>query len=135
MATQPRPRRYVRGRRGDNQITAPAPRTTSNTQLDCGCWRNLDGKHNPGEELYCVFHRRVALITVSATEYVIACLDCSGPRQRRHGQNKIGAECQAARHALTRRHRVQIFYGAKMSAQYGNQTGQLTLDAAEPPPF
>jgi len=67
------------------------------------------------------------------TEYVVDCLGCSF--RRRHGQNKIGAETQAARHALTRKHRVVIFYGAKQSAHFGNQTGQLTLDAAEPPPF
>jgi hypothetical protein len=72
-------------------------------------------------------------ITVANTEYVIDCLGCSF--RRRHGQNKIGAEAQAARHALTHKHRVLIFHGAKQVAQYGNQTNQLTLDAAEPPPF
>jgi hypothetical protein len=83
--------------------------------------------------MYCYFHKRIVFITVSMTEYVVDCLGCSF--RRRHGQNKIGAESQAARHALTRKHRVVIFYGAKQSAQFGNQTGQLALDAAEPPPF
>jgi hypothetical protein len=45
------------------------------------------------------------------------------------------AQSKATRHALTRKHRVTIFHGAKQVAQYGNQTNQLTLDAAEPPPF
>lgn len=93
----------------------------------------MEGKHNPGEEVYCHFHKRIVFITQAATEYVIDCLGCSF--RRRHGQNKIGAECQAARHALTRKHQVMIFYGAKEVARFGNQTGQLTLDAAEPPPF
>jgi hypothetical protein len=134
MAARDGKRRYVSRRRGD-QITAPRirPGETSNTQFDCGCWKHLDGRHNPGEEMYCYFHKRIVFITVSMTEYVVDCLGCSF--RRRHGQNKIGAETQAARHALTRKHRVVIFYGAKQSAQFGNQTGQLTLDAAEPPPF
>jgi hypothetical protein len=133
MAAGSGKRRYVYERRRGNQITAPKPATTSNTQLDCGCWRHLDGKHNPGEEYYCVYHKRIAFITLSATEYVVDCLGCSF--RRRHGQNKIGAETQAARHALTRHHQVILFYGAKKISQVGNQTNQLTLDAAEPPPF
>lgn len=67
------------------------------------------------------------------TEYVVDCLGCS--YRKRMGQNRLDAHSKAARHALTRKHRVMIFYGAKQIHQVGNQTNQLTLDAADPPPF
>jgi len=67
------------------------------------------------------------------TEYVVDCLGCS--YRRRKGQNRLDAYGVAARHALVRKHQVMIFYGAKQIHQVGNQTNQLTLDAADDPPF
>lgn len=129
------PRRGNRNRHSGrvNKITAPRPGVTCNAILDCGCTRHLEGKAKEGSEYYCIWHKRIVIVVKAETEYVVDCVDCTF--RRRRGQAKFTAQSDASRHALTRRHRVNIFYGAKLMHTVGKQTTQLTLDSIDDPPF
>jgi hypothetical protein len=97
--------RHVRRRGG--------PLTSSNTgtftMLDCHCLRS---EGTIGDEVYCSRHRRVSLIVEAAPEWAIACTGCSW--SRKHGLAQISAVNDARRHSRRRKHRVQVFHGAKL---------------------
>jgi hypothetical protein len=132
-ARTPRRRGGYTRRDSVNYVKAPRPDTTSNTVLECGCTRNLIGNFNVGQEMYCVVHKKLSHIKSTGVEFVVDCIDCH--YRKRRGQEKLTAHTVASKHALTRRHRVHIYYGAKVIHTVGNQTGQLTIESLEPPPF
>ena len=120
MAARSGKTRNVRGRRGGNTLRSD---TSDFTQLDCGCLRTGG---TVGQEIYCARHRRIAVITCAAPEWIVACVTCTW--SKREGLAEVTAGIDAARHARRRQHRVQIFHGARMVEEVGPRApGQMTL--------
>ena len=93
------------------------------TMLDCNC---LHHGGSVGQEFYCSRHRRVSVITQAASEWIIACVNCT--RTKRHGLARITAEVDARRHARRQQHRVQVFHGAQLVEEIGPRApGQMSL--------
>jgi hypothetical protein len=99
--------RTVRGRGRRNTLTSS--NTGTFTMLDCHCLRS---EGSIGDEVYCSRHGRVARIIEAAPEWVIACTGCSWTKK--HGLAQLTAVNDARRHSRRRRHRVQVFHGAKL---------------------
>lgn len=133
MGNRNRGRGYSRRFAATDNIAAPRPSTTCNTILSCDCIKHLDGNHTVGEELYCYYHKKLVTIKVAATEYVVACTQC--PFTRRRGQAQHTALQDASMHMIRQRHRVNIFYGAKLVHTAGKAQGQLTFESMDEPPF
>jgi len=119
MAAGARKERTIRRGRGDTLNSG----TSTFTQLDCNCLRTHG---EVGQEFYCARHRRIAVVTQSAPQWVVACITCTWTK--REGLARITAEVDARRHARRRQHRVHIFHGARMVDEVGpREPGQMAL--------
>lgn len=92
--------------------------------LDCGHSTVVDVT---SDEVYCYRCMRVATVTERAAEYVAACLGCHWKKP--FGLAKLNAQLAADKHARRKRHRAQVWHGAKLLDERGPEAvGQLCFN-------
>jgi hypothetical protein len=66
-------------------------------------------------------------------EYRVRCTECR--YSRGYGSARITALTKASKHALQKRHKVNIWLGRKVIETAGSNVAQLTLMDDDTPPF
>lgn len=89
-----------------------------------------------GDDVYCHHHRDTVRVETLEPEIRVKCTECR--YSRGFGQAQLTADTYAAKHSVTRRHKVNIVRGDDVIRTVGDRSGQTELlleDPNDPPPF
>lgn len=121
--------------RSDLDTRAPAPRPSVTVLYSCKCSAVIAPHKGRmpdiDDDVFCTVHNKTVQVIVVSDTYRISCDDCRYSRS--FGAARMTADTYAAKHSVTRMHKVRVYRSNKLLHTMGENRTQLVL--GDDPPF
>ena len=115
-------------------MSVKVPAVMAGALLDCKHKLNMRGAPpKVGDDIWCPRCGEVRIVDSAQPEYRVRCTQCR--YSRGYGSARVTALTKASKHALQKRHKVNIWLGRKIIETSGANLSQLNLSDVDTPPF